>query len=71
MNILVSDYVRRVQHATGRSKGLAVHSASQAVLDTLVKLPGATRRLVFRHVGTAPAFPTLTSAVHALVAVLQ
>ena len=56
---------RRHQHSKH------IRLATLALLDTFESFPGATLRLVFRHIDTAPASPELTSAAHALVDVLR
>ena len=56
-------------HEAGKAK-YETKPTAQALLDTFKSFPGATLRLVFRHIDTAPASPEVTSAAHALVDVL-
>ena len=55
----------------GATNTADIRLAAQALLDAFESFPGATLRLVFRHIDTAPASPELTSAAHALVDVLR
>ena len=71
MDVFLTDFSDYIQHGLGVDTRRSIHCSAQALLATFESFPRATLRLVFRHIGAAPASPGLASAAHALVDLLR